>query len=232
MQRLIELVNLTKEYRQGEATRQVLDAVNAAVIQGEFVAVRGRSGSGKTTLLNLIAGLDSPSSGSILINGIDLASMSNRQRTLFRRDHIGIIFQFFNLIPTLTVLENVVLPAELAGKLGQSAEEYAHELLGRVGLEGRGDDFPDQLSGGEQQRVAIARSLVHQPDLVLADEPTGNLDLATGEQVLELLQAVTKELGKTLVVVTHSRNDAAKADRVLTIEAGKLVAGLELSAGE
>jgi putative ABC transport system ATP-binding protein len=191
--------------------------------------VRGRSGSGKTTLLNLIAGLDTPSDGRILIEGSDLAAMTDRQRTLFRRDNIGIIFQFFNLIPTLTVLENVILPAELRQLGNQYALENARSLLARVGLADREDDYPDQLSGGEQQRVAIARSLVHEPRLLLADEPTGNLDRTTGDRVLRLLQDLTQELGKTLILVTHSRQDATKADRVLTISQGKLVPDPELT---
>ncbi len=228
MSNLIELVALTKQYPQGEGWRKVLNEAEASIAEGEFVAVRGRSGSGKTTLLNLIAGLDEPSSGKILIDGTDLAEMTNRQRTIFRRDNIGIIFQFFNLIPTLTVLENVLLPAELAAKQSGDRREYAESLLARVGLAGREDDFPDQLSGGEQQRVAIARALVHRPRLLLADEPTGNLDRSTGHSVLELLQEVIKELGKTLIIVTHSREDASRADRVLTIRQGQLVQDPEL----
>jgi putative ABC transport system ATP-binding protein len=156
--------------------------------------------------------------------------MSDRQRTLFRRDSIGIIFQFFNLIPTLTVLENVLLPAELAANNDGQRREYAQSLLDRVGLAGRGPDFPDQLSGGEQQRVAMARSLVHEPRLLLADEPTGNLDRETGNTVLNLLQEVTQELGKTLIIVTHSREVASQADRVLTIKGGKLMLDPELTA--
>ena len=228
MSTLIELVALTKQYPQGEGWRKVLNEAEASIAEGEFVAVRGRSGSGKTTLLNLIAGLDEPSSGKILIDGTDLAEMTNRQRTVFRRDNIGIIFQFFNLIPTLTVLENVLLPAELAANQGDDIREYAESLLARVGLAGREADFPDQLSGGEQQRVAIARALVHRPRLLLADEPTGNLDRSTGNSVLELLQEVIKELGKTLIIVTHSREDASRADRVLTIREGQLVQDPEL----
>lgn len=229
MNKLIELVDLCKEFPQGEEVRNVLDRATATIHEGEFVAVRGRSGSGKTTLLNLIAGLDTPSDGRILIEGSDLAAMTDRQRTLFRRDNIGIIFQFFNLIPTLTVLENVILPAELRQLGNQYALENARSLLARVGLADREDDYPDQLSGGEQQRVAIARSLVHEPRLLLADEPTGNLDRTTGDRVLRLLQDLTQELGKTLILVTHSRQDATKADRVLTISQGKLVPDPELT---
>lgn len=219
---LIELVDVSKWYPQGEDRRVVLDRANASIREGEFVAIRGRSGSGKTTLLNLIAGLDVPSGGQVLMDGVDLASLSDRQRTLFRRRNIGIVFQFFNLIPTLSVQENVLLPAELAAGADQAIVDQAGELLRQVGLAGREHDAPDQLSGGEQQRVAIARALLQAPRLVLADEPTGNLDRATGEQVLDLLVQLTKQMGKSLVVVTHSRAIAAIADRVLTIEAGRL----------
>ncbi|MFP3853478.1 MAG: ABC transporter ATP-binding protein [Anaerolineales bacterium] len=229
MAKIIELVALTKKYPQGEGWRVVLDRSVAAFDEGEFVAVRGRSGSGKTTLLNLIAGLDVPTSGRILIDGSDLAEMTERDRTLFRRDNIGIIFQFFNLIPTLTVLENVLLPAELSGGSRGGLHETARSLLARVGLDGREDDFPDQLSGGEQQRVAIARSLVHEPKLLLADEPTGNLDRETGDRVLRLLQDLTQEMGKTLVIATHSREVSSEADRVLTIQEGKVVLDPELA---
>ncbi|MGA9532267.1 MAG: ABC transporter ATP-binding protein [Anaerolineales bacterium] len=222
LDRLIQLVGISKRYPQGDDVRVVLDQASAVIREGEFVAIRGRSGSGKTTLLNLIAGLDVPSGGQILMDGVDLASLSDRQRTLFRRRNIGIVFQFFNLIPTLTVIENVLLPAELAGGAARSVKEEAEELLDQVGLAGREADAPDQLSGGEQQRVAIARALLQAPRLVLADEPTGNLDRATGEQVLDLLVGLTKQKGKTLVVVTHSRAIAAIADRVLTIEGGLL----------
>jgi putative ABC transport system ATP-binding protein len=219
---LIRLVNISKRYPQGDGERVVLDRASALIRLGEFVVIRGRSGSGKTTLLNLIAGLDVPSEGQILMDGVDLASMSDRGRTLFRRRNIGIVFQFFNLIPTLSVLENVLLPAELAGGAGRSTRLEANALLGQVGLDGRETDAPDQLSGGEQQRVAIARALLQGPRLVLADEPTGNLDRATGERVLELLVGLTKQMGKTLVVVTHSRSIAASADRVLMIDGGQL----------
>lgn len=228
---IVRLENLTKEYVEGERPRSILRNASAEFNEGEFVAIRGRSGSGKSTLLNLLAGIDSPSSGSICIataNGqppfVDLTRLNPRDRTLFRRDNIGFVFQFFNLIPTLTVLENVLLPAELSGGAalnGSSAR--ALELLGRVGLADRQSVFPDKLSGGEQQRVAIARALVRNPRLVLADEPTGNLDDSTGQAVMSLLSEVTHQAGKTLIMVTHSRKMAALADTVLTIEDGKIV---------
>jgi putative ABC transport system ATP-binding protein len=221
---VIQLVQLTKTFGAGDKTRIVLDALEAGFPEGHVTAIRGRSGSGKTTLLNLMAGLDVPDQGQILIDGQDLAAMTGGQRTLFRRGTIGIIFQFFNLIPTLTVLENVMLPAELSG-MGRDEAELAHTaqaLLGEVGLAGREQAFPDQLSGGEQQRVAIARSLVITPRVLLADEPTGNLDQATGDEVLRLLLRLVRDKGRTLIVVTHSHQLAAEADRVMVIERGKL----------
>ena len=201
----------------------MLRATSATVAAGEFVAIRGRSGSGKSTLLNLLAGIDLPTAGDVYVGGVCLNCLSPRARTLFRRDHLGFVFQFFNLIPTLTVLENVQLPAELPGGPRREAGRRARALLEQVGLPERADDFPDRLSGGEQQRVAVARALVQDPKLLLADEPTGNLDDATGEAVLALLERVTRQAGKTLVLVTHSALVAARADRVLTIEDGHLV---------
>ncbi len=219
---LIRFVDLHKHYPQGEGRRIVLDGAQGTFDEGTLVAIRGRSGSGKTTLLNLLAGLDSPNHGEIWIDETEIASLDERGRTLFRRDNIGIVFQFFNLIPTLTALENVLLPAELT-EGWTPAEPLARSLLERVGLGGREAEYPEHLSGGEQQRVAIARALVKEPRLVLADEPTGNLDRATGDQVLNLLEEVTREMGKTLLIATHSRSIAARADRVLTIHAGRLV---------
>jgi putative ABC transport system ATP-binding protein len=223
MTNLIELQGVTKIYGQGARARRVLDGADAQFLGGEVAAVRGRSGSGKTTLLNLLAGLDVPDAGRILVDGEDLVRMSPRERTLFRRRTVGIVFQFFNLIPTLTVLENILLPGELAGGANQSLGEHARSLLMQVGLTGREGDMPDQLSGGEQQRVAIARALVMTPRLVLADEPTGNLDQTTGEEIMQLLLRLTRAEGRTLVLSTHSHHLAERADRVLTIEHGKLL---------
>jgi putative ABC transport system ATP-binding protein len=229
---LIKVEALTKTYGRGDKVRRVLDAVDASFVEGEAAAIRGRSGSGKTTLLNLMAGLDAPDAGRVLIGGEDLGAMSSRDRTLFRRDTIGMVFQFFNLIPTLTVMENVLLPAELAGSAPSAASEHARELLSQVGLAGREDDMPDRLSGGEQQRVAIARALVSSPQLVLADEPTGNLDQATGDVIMELLLGLSRADGRTLIVVTHSHHLADRTDRVLEIERGKLVAPDSVPAAE
>lgn len=220
---LIRLVNVHKSFLQGDERRVVLDGASASFNEGAFIAVRGRSGSGKTTLLNLVAGLDVPDQGEIWIDDRDLATLGDKQRTLVRRRSIGIVFQFFNLIPTLNVLENVMLPAELAGQPAAELEARARDLLDRVGLSDRAQTAPDELSGGEQQRVAVARSLVVEPRLVLADEPTGNLDLDTGVQVLDLLEELTRDLGKTLLVATHSHELAERADQVFTILDGELV---------
>jgi putative ABC transport system ATP-binding protein len=216
---LLRLDRVTKDYSEGRELRHVLKDASLSVDEGAFVAIRGRSGSGKSTVLNLVAGIDRPTSGEIYFGETALGQLSARERTLLRRDHMGFVFQFFNLIPTLSVIENVLLPAELAGV--HDARPRALELLERVGLADRPGAFPDRLSGGEQQRVAIARALVRDPRLVLADEPTGNLDDATGASVLELLDSVTRKAGKTLLLVTHSRELAALADRELTIEGGR-----------
>jgi putative ABC transport system ATP-binding protein len=219
----IRLENLSKNYQEGEHTRVVLQDVNAKFAKGEFVAILGKSGTGKSTLLNLISGIDRADSGAIWLNGQNLTALDERQRTLFRRHNIGFVFQFFNLIPTLTVWENVVLPLELKGSTDGQAHRQAESLLDAVGLLDRRQTFPDRLSGGEQQRVAIARALVHDPLLVLADEPTGNIDEETGQQVLALLDRLTRQAGKNLILVTHSPDAAAYADRALYLRDGQLV---------
>ena len=219
----IRLEHLTKSYQEGPHTRCVLCDLSVTFAQGEFVAILGKSGSGKSTLLNLISGIDQADGGSVWLDGQDLTVLGENQRTLFRRHKIGFIFQFFNLIPTLTVMENVVLPLELNGATVEDAHRQAGLLLGAVDLLDRAQTFPDRLSGGEQQRVAIARALVHDPLLVLADEPTGNLDEETGRQVLELLDRLTRRAGKNMIMVTHSNEAAALADRVLHLREGKLV---------
>ncbi|MGH2522472.1 MAG: ABC transporter ATP-binding protein [Anaerolineales bacterium] len=223
MAEIIRLENLSKDYVEGGQTHTVLRNVNARFDEGEFVAIRGRSGSGKSTLLNLIAGIDTPTAGDIYMDGVRVTSLSARERTLFRRDHIGFVFQFFNLIPTLTILENVMLPGELAGNQNGVVREAARGLLEKVGLAGRSEAFPDKLSGGEQQRVAIARALVHNPRLVLADEPTGNLDDKTGDAVMQLLNQMTRAAGKTLIMVTHSHKLAQQASRVFEMRDGELL---------
>jgi putative ABC transport system ATP-binding protein len=220
---IVEIRELTRQYAEGGATRLILDRVSLDIEEGEFFVLLGKSGSGKSTLLNLISGIDSANGGAIRIAGTEITRLGDRGLTLFRRDHIGIIFQFFNLIPTLTVLENVTLPVELAGGSTARAQKRGRELLERVGLGNRADSFPDKLSGGEQQRIAIARALVTDPALVLADEPTGNLDEETGERVLKLLLELTRDAGKTLVMATHNPEIVPFADRVCRIHEGKLV---------
>jgi putative ABC transport system ATP-binding protein len=227
---LIRLEGLTKAYSEAGQSHTVLDELNREFYTGEFVCLLGRSGSGKSTLLNLISGIDAPSAGHVHIvqagQPTTITALSEQARTLFRRRHIGIIFQFFNLIPTLTVLENVTLPLELNGERGGergSVRQRAAALLDRVGLGDRLATFPDKLSGGEQQRVAIARALAHDPLLILADEPTGNLDEETGKRVLTLLLELTRDSGKTLFMATHAPEVARQADRVLHLDHGKLV---------
>ena len=221
---VVQLHALCKSFTEGGQPRVVLDNVDYRFVRGEFVVLLGHSGSGKSTLLNLISGIDRPDSGDITILGTPITRLSERDRTLFRRDRIGFIFQFFNLIPTLSVLENVTLPQELAGRDRKQVEAAAMRLLERVGLADRRNADPDKLSGGEQQRVAIARALAHDPLLVLADEPTGNLDDATGERVLALLLELTRDAGRTLIMATHNPAITPRADRVLQLHHGRLVA--------
>ena len=217
------LTELRKQYREGEQLHTVLDGASVRIAPGERVAVLGPSGSGKSTLLNLISGIDLPDSGMVRFGDLELTALSERDRTLFRREHVGFVFQFFNLLPTLTVLENLLLPMELAGGVSAGGEARARDLLARVGLAARADAYPDRLSGGEQQRVAIARALAHGPDLLLADEPTGNLDEDMGASVADLLDELVGAHGGTLVVVTHSHDLARRMDRVLRLDHGRLV---------
>jgi putative ABC transport system ATP-binding protein len=225
-QPIIRLEQLSKSYSEAGQTRLILDSLDLEFAAGQFVCLVGKSGSGKSTLLNLISGIDAPTHGHVTLytddQAVRLTALSEQERTLFRRHHIGIVFQFFNLIPTLTVLENVTLPLELAGARGNGRRE-AVALLERVGLANRLQTFPDRLSGGEQQRVAIARALVHDPLLILADEPTGNLDDETGDSVLRLLLELTRDAGKTLFMATHAPEVAQQADRVLHLVHGKLM---------
>ncbi|HMQ32163.1 MAG TPA: ABC transporter ATP-binding protein [Chloroflexaceae bacterium] len=228
---LIALDGVSKVYEEGGRTRVVLHELSIAVERGELVVLVGKSGSGKSTLLNLISGIDLPSGGEVRVAGQALSRLSERERTLFRRRSVGFIFQFFNLVPTLTVLENVLLPLELNGRSGAPARAAALAMLEAVGLGDRGASYPDRLSGGEQQRVAIARALVHNPALILADEPTGNLDAETGRQVLDLLDRLTRQAGKTMVMVTHSPEVVGVADRVLRVVEGRLVEEAPLGVG-
>ncbi len=219
---LVEIDGLVKRYSEGGRERLVLDQVDLRIDEGEFFVMLGKSGSGKSTLLNMISAIDRADAGRIRINGTEITALSEQAQTLFRRDHIGIVFQFFNLIPTLTVLENITLPRELAGVDRRQAQQRARDLLARVGLANRADAYPDKLSGGEQQRVAIARALVHEPLLVLADEPTGNLDEDTGESVLRLLLELTRDAGRTLIMATHNPEIVPLADRVARLHEGQL----------
>lgn len=227
---LVELRALTKSYPEGGGERVVFRNLSAGIRRGETVALLGRSGSGKSTLLNLIGGIDLPTAGEVILDGTSLTGLSEQRRTMFRRRHIGLVFQSFNLIPTLTVMENLLLPLELNGRSGVPAHAAALNLLERVGLADRAGTSPDRLSSGEQQRVAVARALVHDPFLLLADEPTGSLDAETGLRVLELLVGLARNDGRTMVVVTHSDIVARAADRVLAIRDGRLAE--ETSPGE
>ena len=209
-------------YREAGEWRNVLRGVDLTVRSGEQLALVGQSGSGKSTLMHLMGALDTPKRGRIHFGHTDLSALGEPQRTLWRRQHVGFIYQFFNLIPTLTVIENVLLPLELKGTLDAIGRNAGLELLEQVGLAERAASYPDRLSGGEQQRVAIIRALIHQPRLVLADEPTGNLDAATGEQVLDLLDRLVRAKGHTLVLVTHSMQVARRADRVVRLLDGRL----------
>lgn len=220
---IIEIRRLSKTYQPDCVACTVLNDVSFVIEPGEFVVLLGVSGSGKSTLINLIGGLDNPDEGEIIVAGADIARLNDTDRTLFRRANIGIVFQFFNLIPTLTVIENTTLPLELQGVNRRQASRRARLLLERVGLAHRSDDFPDKLSGGEQQRIAIARALVHEPPVVLADEPTGNLDERTGTTVLQMLLELTRSAGRTLLMATHNVDIVPLADRVFSIQDGKLI---------
>ena len=217
----IQVDNLRRQYGQGEARVVALNDVSLTIDQGAFVAVMGSSGSGKSTLLHLLGGVDKPDAGRVIIDGTDLYTLSETELTVFRRRRIGLIYQFFNLVPELTVEENILLPQLLDGKAGD--QQQLEELLAATGLSDRRRHLPSQLSGGQQQRVAIARALVNRPALVLADEPTGNLDTRNGHEVMQLLRLANRDMGQTLVLITHDERIARQADRVLTIEDGRIV---------
>ncbi len=220
---MISLQNVTRYYEAGERSVHALDGVSLAIAPHEFVAVAGPSGCGKSTLLHLIAGLDRPTAGEITVNGLSLTSADDAALTNFRRRQLGLVFQFFNLLPTMNVRENVSLPLLLQGVPLAECEARANELLRRVGLTERAGHFIHQLSGGEQQRTAIARALVHRPSLLIADEPTGNLDTASAERVLGLLREIADEQLATLILVTHSPEVAAAATRLIEMRDGKIV---------
>ncbi len=219
---------VTREYRSGDHQLAVLRDVSFTIPQGGFVAIVGPSGSGKTTLLGLLAGLDTPTRGKVILDGHDLTAMSENQRAKLRGEKVGFVFQSFQLIPTLTARENVQVPLELQGIDGAAAR--ADELLGRVGLAERGHHFPMQLSGGEQQRVAIARAFANSPRILFADEPTGNLDAGTGVKVFDLLESLNRESGSTIVLVTHDAVLAQRAARTIRLSDGSVVADTEAAA--
>lgn len=219
----IRLDGLGRRFIEGQREHVVLDGVSLELERGQSLAVRGRSGSGKSTLLNLIGGIDTPDSGTVLVNGIELTRLNERERTLFRRRHIGFVYQAFNLVPTLNVGDNVRLVLELNGIVRQDARKRVDELLESVGLADRAESYPDLLSGGEQQRVAIARALSHRPAVLIADEPTGNLDDATAGKIIDLLDRLVRVEGSTMIMATHSARVAATCDRVIELHDGRLV---------
>jgi putative ABC transport system ATP-binding protein len=221
---LLSMEKVSKTYPEGRERRVILNEADLSVEQGEFLAVVGKSGSGKTTLLNVLSGIDRLDSGRIVWDGVAFSELNDQQKTLFRRKNIGFVFQFFNLIPTLTVWDNLTLPLNLNGMTSPQDLQRAEQLLAEVGLADRRADYPDRLSGGEQQRVALVRALVHDPMLVLADEPTGNLDEDTGTLVLNLLDRLTRQMGKGMVMVTHSLDAAARADRIVRLKEGRFIA--------
>ncbi|MCC5794749.1 MAG: ABC transporter ATP-binding protein [Chromatiales bacterium] len=222
---LVELRGVSRAFGRGPARRSVLDQLDLRLDAGEFAAIVGRSGSGKSTLLHLLGGLDVPDSGQVLLAGQDIARLPDAGRAALRRSRIGFVFQDFNLVPTLSVLENLLLPLQLAGRPLPESRARCESLLAEAGLAGLSSRAPETLSGGEQQRLAVLRAVVHEPELVLADEPTGNLDLDTAQQVLDLLQRFAADGQRTLVMVTHSPEVIGRARRVLRMERGRLVEG-------
>ena len=223
----VETVNLWKSFQLGEVEVEVLKDITITIAKGEFVSIMGPSGSGKSTLLYLIGGLDKPTSGSIRINGKELAKMQDEEESLLRRRDLGFVFQFYNLIPNLNVAENVMLPMLLDGKNLKREEDKLEQILEDVGLSDRRRHTPRELSGGQQQRVAIARALINEPDIILADEPIGNLDSKTGTEIMKLLKRINRERGKTIIQVTHSEEAAAYGDRIIQVRDGKVWDGNE-----
>jgi putative ABC transport system ATP-binding protein len=228
MTAILEARDLVKRYAVGDEQVEALRGVSLAVNRGEFLAIMGASGSGKSTLLHLLGGLDRPSAGDVVIDGVNISALDDEQATLTRRDKTGFVFQFFNLIPLLTVRENVALPFLIGGDAAADHQARVGELLEMVGLAAKAEHAPDQLSAGEQQRVALARALATQPALLLADEPTGNLDYTTGGEILDLLWRSCVQLGQTIVLVTHEARAAAYADRVLVVRDGLILDEIHL----
>lgn len=219
---MIELKNISRAYGDGKVVN-ALNNINLKIARGERVAVMGPSGSGKSTLLNMVCGLDDPSTGQVFVDGVDIAALGDDARTRLRREKIGMIFQTFNLLPTLSAVENVALPLRLQGRSKREAEQQASQMLERVSLAGRSAHKPDQLSGGERQRIAIARALIFKPPILLADEPTGNLDSKTGEEILNLLDDLHREFNTTMLLVTHNEEAAWHCDKILRLRDGLIV---------
>lgn len=218
---IVRVENLSKTYGSGENLVRAIDDVNLKIEKGEFIAIVGPSGSGKSTLLHLLGGVDNPSSGKIFIDGNDISKYSSKELALFRRRKVGLIYQFYNLIPNLTVRHNIELPIKLDKK--KINDEVLLDIVRKLGIENKLDSFPSELSGGQQQRVAIARSLIYSPSLVLADEPTGNLDRENSREIIEILKYFNRTLKQTIIVITHDESIALEAERVITIVDGKVV---------
>ena len=218
---ILETRDLKKYYGSGETQVKALDGVDLKVESGEFVAIVGTSGSGKSTLLHMLGGLDRPSSGSVLVNGREIFNLKDEELTIFRRRKIGFVFQAYNLVPVLSVYENIVLPVELDGR--KPDRDYIHEVINTLGLEKKLNNLPNQLSGGQQQRVAIARALAAKPAILLADEPTGNLDSKTSQDVLSLMKVTGQKFSQTMVMITHNEEIAQTAHRIVRIEDGRIV---------
>ena len=218
---ILEVKNLTKTYGKGDSLVKAVDDVSFKVEEGEFVAIIGASGSGKSTLLHMIGGVDNATSGEIIVDGENIAKYNADKLAIYRREKVGIIYQFYNLIPVLTVSENITLPVDLANK--KPDQEYLKELIDTLGLKERAKHLPNQLSGGQQQRVAIGRALFNHPKLILADEPTGNLDKKSGDEIVKLLKTANEKYHQTIILVTHDMNIAEKANRIITVEDGKII---------
>lgn len=219
----IEAVNIRKEFNVGGTTNRVLKDLSLEVMQGEFVSIMGQSGSGKSTLLYILGGLDQPTNGKVLMNGTDISHFNDEKMSMIRRRNIGFVFQFYNLIPNLNVEENIMLPLLLDGKKMKAYKEQLDKILEVVGLEDRRKHTPRELSGGQQQRVAIARALIANPEILFADEPTGNLDSKTGAEIMELLKDINRKIGQTIIMVTHSREAAGCSDRIIKVQDGTIV---------
>ena len=218
---ILKVENLSKVYGKGENTVKAVDNVSFSIEKGEFVAIIGASGSGKSTLLHMLGGVDRPTSGKVYIEGKDIYSLSNDNLAIFRRRQVGLIYQFYNLIPVLNVVENITLPCNLDGK--EINEKRLNDLLHTLGLENRKNNLPNQLSGGQQQRVSIGRAMMNEPAIMLADEPTGNLDSKASEEIVSLLKLSNKKYNQTVIIITHDEKIALQADRVITIDDGRVI---------